>query len=115
MVSFRSHVQTREFNESGSEGEGSVMLHNSNYDDNNSKLFPTNETRSGSPEYKKSYGDTQLEIFHHRHGLLVLHLLATLMFGPSLAAWLQVCISSVHLHCLLSSSNPTYPMSLQQS
>lgn len=84
-----SHVQTREFNESGSEGEGSVMLHNSIYDDNNSKLFPTNETRSGSPEYKKSYGDTQLEIFHHRHGLLVLHLLATLMFGPSLVAWLQ--------------------------
>ncbi|XP_057772880.1 uncharacterized protein LOC130992319 isoform X3 [Salvia miltiorrhiza] len=81
MASFRSHVQTKEFYESGSEGEGSY--------DNNSKLFPTNETRSGSPKYRRSYGDAQLEIFHHRHGLLVLHLLAALMFVPSLVAWLQ--------------------------
>ncbi|XP_042061957.1 uncharacterized protein LOC121805967 isoform X1 [Salvia splendens] len=88
MASFRSHVQTKEFYESGSEGEGTEMLHNSSYD-NNSKLFPTNETRRDSPKYTKSYGDAQLEIFHHRHGLLVLHLLAVLMFVPSLVAWLQ--------------------------
>lgn len=88
MASFRSHVQSKEFYESGSEGEGSEMLRNSNYD-YNSKLFPTNETHSGSPKYTR-YGDAQLEIFHHRHGLLVLHLLAALMFVPSLVAWLQV-------------------------
>ncbi|KAH6831296.1 hydrolase [Perilla frutescens var. hirtella] len=89
MASFRSHAQTKEFYEPGSEGEGSVTLRNFNHDDNNSKLFPTDEARSGSPEYKRSYGDAQLEIFHHRHGLLVLHLLAALMFVPSLVAWLQ--------------------------
>ncbi|KNA13999.1 hypothetical protein SOVF_111530 isoform B [Spinacia oleracea] len=36
-----------------------------------------------------SYDDIQLEIFHHRHGMLILHLLAMLMFAPSLVAWLQ--------------------------
>lgn len=90
MASPRSHVQTKDFSESGSKGEGSVMLYNSNYDGNDSKVFPTDGTRSGSPTYTRSYGEAQLEIFHHRHGLLILHLLAALMFVPSLVAWLQV-------------------------
>ncbi|XP_021890347.1 GPI inositol-deacylase [Carica papaya] len=52
--------------------------------------FPPEEkppSLPGSP--KKCFGETQIEIFHHRHGLLVLHLVATLMFAPSLVAWLQ--------------------------
>ncbi|KAI3474959.1 hypothetical protein Pfo_030270 [Paulownia fortunei] len=89
MASFRSHVRTKEFYESGNEGDNGLMLHNSKYDGDSSKLFPVNETCTGSPESTRSYGDTQLEIFHHRHGLLVLHLLAALMFVPSLVAWLQ--------------------------
>lgn len=90
MASLRSHVQTKGFSESGSNGEGTVTLHNSNYDGNSSKVFPTDGARSGSPAYTRSYGEAQLEIFHHRHGLLILHLLSALMFVPSLVAWLQV-------------------------
>ncbi|KAJ6302131.1 hypothetical protein OIU77_016261 [Salix suchowensis] len=47
------------------------------------------ENSSSSPDSSRSFGDTQLETFHHRHGLLILHLLATLMFVPSFVAWLQ--------------------------
>ncbi|EXC31385.1 GPI inositol-deacylase [Morus notabilis] len=50
---------------------------------------PLKESCSNSSDSSKSYSETQLELFHHRHGLLVLHLVATLMFVPSLAAWLQ--------------------------
>ncbi|XP_047310152.1 uncharacterized protein LOC124913780 [Impatiens glandulifera] len=42
-----------------------------------------------TPESSKSFSETQLEIFHHQHGLLILHLLALLMFVPSLVAWWQ--------------------------
>ncbi|XP_057982822.1 uncharacterized protein LOC131167837 isoform X2 [Malania oleifera] len=49
----------------------------------------SNENYSSSPECAKSFSDTQIEIFHHRHGLLILHLLIALMFVPSLVAWLQ--------------------------
>ncbi|KAH9743748.1 Hydrolases acting on ester bond [Citrus sinensis] len=47
------------------------------------------KTSSSSPDSSKTFSDTQLEIFHHRHGLLILHLLASLMFVPSLMAWFQ--------------------------
>ncbi|KAL2624469.1 hypothetical protein R1flu_008714 [Riccia fluitans] len=36
-----------------------------------------------------TFGETQIEIFHLRHGLLLLHLLATMMFMPSFVAWMQ--------------------------
>lgn len=39
---------------------------------------------------EKSFVETQADIFNHRHGLLILHLLAAMMFVPSLAAWFQV-------------------------
>lgn len=42
---------------------------------------------------EKSFVETQADIFNHRHGLLILHLLAALMFVPSLAAWFQVLFS----------------------
>uniref|UniRef100_A0A2P2J4X6 Uncharacterized protein LOC105140193 isoform X1 n=2 Tax=Rhizophora mucronata TaxID=61149 RepID=A0A2P2J4X6_RHIMU len=51
--------------------------------------FSLQENSSNSPNSSKSFGDTQLELFHHRHGLLILHLLAALMFVPSFVAWLQ--------------------------
>lgn len=47
------------------------------------------ESSSSTPDSTRSYGDTQLEIFHHRHGLLILHLLSLLMFLPSLVAWFE--------------------------
>ncbi|PIN00040.1 Negative regulator of COPII vesicle formation [Handroanthus impetiginosus] len=80
MASFYSHVRNKEFYESGNDGVSSSKLYSK---------YPVNETCTGSPESTRSYGDTQLEIFHHRHGLLVLHMFAALMFVPSLVAWLQ--------------------------
>ncbi|KAL1207095.1 hypothetical protein V5N11_004302 [Cardamine amara subsp. amara] len=38
---------------------------------------------------EKSFVETQADIFNRRHSLLILHLLAALMFVPSLAAWFQ--------------------------
>ncbi|KAH9743743.1 Hydrolases acting on ester bond [Citrus sinensis] len=51
--------------------------------------LPLDDCSSSSPDSSKTFSDTQLEIFHHRHGLLILHLLASLMFVPSLMAWFQ--------------------------
>ncbi|KAE8662906.1 Hydrolase acting on ester bonds isoform 2 [Hibiscus syriacus] len=47
--------------------------------------------KPGSPskENRSSYIQAQEDIFHLQHGLLVLHILATLMFLPSLVSWLQ--------------------------
>lgn len=81
-----SHIQSTELFESENGGlRGSVQF-NPEYDD---ELFNMDKKCTSSPESRGSYGETQLEIFHYRHGLLVLHLLATLMFVPSLLAWLQ--------------------------
>ncbi|KAE8718479.1 hypothetical protein F3Y22_tig00110013pilonHSYRG00322 [Hibiscus syriacus] len=57
-------------------------------DNYSSQLF---KPKPGSPskENSSSYIQTQEDIFHLRHGLLVLHILATLMFVPSLVSWLQ--------------------------
>ncbi|KAL6518762.1 hypothetical protein OROHE_017515 [Orobanche hederae] len=89
MASFRSHVGTKDFCESRNEGNSGSTLCHSKYGGDISKLFPENETCNGSPESGRNYVDTQLEFFHHQHGLLVLHLLAALMFVPSLVAWLH--------------------------
>ncbi|KAG6557641.1 hypothetical protein Mapa_000922 [Marchantia paleacea] len=46
----------------------------------------------GVPSLESSgttFGETQLEVFHQRQGLLLLHLLASIMFMPSLVAWIQ--------------------------
>ncbi|KAL4589214.1 hypothetical protein LXL04_002119 [Taraxacum kok-saghyz] len=53
--------------------------------------FKNKESESGfgTPDSTRSYGETQLEIYHHRHGLLILHLLSLLMFLPSLVAWFE--------------------------
>ncbi|KAL9231516.1 hypothetical protein vseg_006738 [Gypsophila vaccaria] len=74
-----------------------------------------------SAESANSYGEIQLEIFHHRHGMMILHFLALLMFVPSLLAWFQrlgvgltfpsfldsvLCIGVI-LHGI-SDSNPEY-------
>ncbi|KAL3624307.1 hypothetical protein CASFOL_033123 [Castilleja foliolosa] len=98
MASFRSHVRTKEFFESRNEGDSVSMLHNPKCSDDISKPVLESETCTSSPESNKSYIDTQLEIFHHRHGFLVLHLLATLMFVPSLVAWLHelVLVKAFH-------------------
>ncbi|WRX22233.1 GPI inositol-deacylase PGAP1-like - like 1 [Theobroma cacao] len=75
-TSFRSHARKKEL--SDCKGEGNYL----------SQQFAS---KPGSPskENSSSYGQTQEDTFHHRHGLLMLHLLAALMFVPSLVSWLQ--------------------------
>ncbi|KAK9699896.1 hypothetical protein RND81_08G202300 [Saponaria officinalis] len=78
-------------------------------------------TFNKSAESANSYGEIQLEIFHHRHGMMILHFLALLMFVPSFLAWFQrlgvgltfpwfldaiLCIGVI-LHGI-SDSNPEY-------
>ena len=91
MASFRSHARKNDvfdFNK-GNDGSEQLPFTSDGRIDQNS---PLKEGCSNSPDSSKSFDETQLELFHHRHGLLVLHLVATLMFVPSLAAWLQVWI-----------------------
>ncbi|XP_024031314.1 uncharacterized protein LOC21400655 isoform X2 [Morus notabilis] len=83
-ASFRSHARNNDvFDYKKGDSDGSEQLPFT-FDGS-----PLKESCSNSSDSSKSYSETQLELFHHRHGLLVLHLVATLMFVPSLAAWLQ--------------------------
>ena len=89
-ASFRSHSQMKEFHGSGTLGNSS-LLSKRRAADAFGPLLPVDEGNSTSPSSTKSFGDSQLEIFNYQHGILILHLLAALMFMPSLVAWLQVC------------------------
>lgn len=60
-----------------------------NFDGSFNRTFPSEEN-SNSPDLSKSFGEAPLDVFHHRHGLVILHLLATMMFAPSVIAWFQV-------------------------
>ncbi|CAN4079154.1 unnamed protein product [Withania somnifera] len=84
-----SHIQTKELIQSGNGSQSELEKFIPCYDGEINKQFPQKESNSNSRDSVKSYGDTQLEIFNHQHGLLVLHLLATLMFVSSLIAWIQ--------------------------
>ncbi|GFZ19097.1 hypothetical protein Acr_27g0008360 [Actinidia rufa] len=88
-ASFRSHAQSKELFDSRNEGcdraEKFVLRHS----DGSNQHSMLDESCSSTPDSTRSFGETQLETFHHRHGLLMLHFLATLMFVPSLVAWIQ--------------------------
>lgn len=101
--SLSSHTQTKELIESGNRSQGGSEQFIPQYDVEISTQFPQKESNSSSLDSAKSYSDTQLEIFNHRHGLLVLHLLATLMFVPSLIAWIQRMGIGQSLPCFLDS------------
>lgn len=88
-ASFRSHARTKDLFGFENGDVTSFGVPNLKYGDGISDAFLVDDNSSSTPDSARSYGDTQLEIFHHRHGLLILHLLATLMFVPSLVAWLQ--------------------------
>lgn len=49
-----------------------------------------NETGLDAKPSAMTFGETQLEIFHQRQGLLLLHFITTVMLTPSLVAWVQV-------------------------
>ncbi|KAL6288194.1 hypothetical protein ACE6H2_012584 [Prunus campanulata] len=79
-ASFRSHAQRHELFDCKKEGnDGSRHL----------PFKSDGDCCSNSPDSSISFGEAQLEIFHHRHGLFILHLAAALMFVPSLVAWFQ--------------------------
>lgn len=88
-ASFRSHALSKESLNSRNGHDRSGQLTFRNVDGLNPHSL-SDDSYSSSPDSVRSFGDTQLETFHHRHGLLMLHFLALLMFVPSLVAWLQV-------------------------
>ncbi|KAJ6847690.1 uncharacterized protein M6B38_276300 [Iris pallida] len=87
-ASFRSHAQRNESFDSRTKGNSSFP-YKSRDTVAFEPLLPLDESNSGSPNSTKGFGESQLEIFNYQHGVLMLHLLATLMFLPSLVAWLQ--------------------------
>ena len=89
-ASFRSNARMKELLDFKDVGNERSQQFASKHDSGLNQNFQLEENSSSSPDSSRSFGDTQLEIFHHRHGLLILHLLATLMFVPSFVAWLQV-------------------------
>ncbi|KAH7847529.1 hypothetical protein Vadar_027217 [Vaccinium darrowii] len=84
-----SHAQSKESFNSRNEGHdrSEQLTFRNGHGLNQQSLL--DDSCSSSPDSARSFGDTQLEMFHHRHGLLILHFLAALMFVPSLVAWLQ--------------------------
>ncbi|XP_066397199.1 uncharacterized protein [Miscanthus floridulus] len=82
-ASFRSITQKKDLYKSKM-GDGPVLLSKSK-SDGLQQLLPMDD----SPTASKSFTDSQLELFDYRHGIMILHLLSTLMFVPSLVAWLQ--------------------------
>ncbi|KAG5527122.1 hypothetical protein RHGRI_028142 [Rhododendron griersonianum] len=83
-----SHAQSKESLNSRNGHDRSELLAFRSGDGLNRHSL-SDDSCSSSPDSVRSFGDTQLEMFHHRHGLLILHFLAALMFVPSLVAWLQ--------------------------
>ncbi|XP_072962414.1 uncharacterized protein [Typha angustifolia] len=87
-ASFRSRAQRKEFHGSRMESNP-TLLSKTKANDGFDSFMHVEESYSSSPSSAKSFSDSQLELFNYRHGMLILHLLATLMFVPSLVAWLQ--------------------------
>ncbi|XP_037496335.1 uncharacterized protein LOC105644225 [Jatropha curcas] len=84
-----SHARRKELFDFKDQGNGRTEELASEHESVFNRNSPIEENSMGSPNSSKSFGDTQLEIFHHQQGLLILHLLGALMFVPSLVAWLQ--------------------------
>ncbi|XP_050913239.1 GPI inositol-deacylase isoform X1 [Lathyrus oleraceus] len=101
-ASCRSHEQNSETVDCNSDEYKVSERQKYNFDGSFNKTF-LSEDNSNSPGSSKSFGEAQLDVFHHRHGLLVLHLLATLMFAPSVVAWLQRLAMGESLPWLLDS------------
>ncbi|XP_077237566.1 hydrolases, acting on ester bond isoform X2 [Tasmannia lanceolata] len=83
-----SHVQRKESFEANTMVDASGRLQ-PKPGDTFHPLLPLDENYSKNPNSAKSFSETQLEIFNYRLGMLILHLIAALMFVPSLVAWLQ--------------------------
>ncbi|XP_022633244.1 GPI inositol-deacylase isoform X1 [Vigna radiata var. radiata] len=84
-----SHEQITENLDCNSEDYSGSEKKNFKFDGSFKRTFPSEDNLSNSPDSSRSFGDAQLDLFHHRHGLLILHLVATMMFAPSVVAWFQ--------------------------
>lgn len=93
-ANFRSQSQRKDaWYESKLESPTPIFDKNKTYKSTSEPLLPTDESTSHSPTSAKSFSDSQLETFNYQHGVFILHLFATLLFVPSLVAWLQVSLS----------------------
>ncbi|XP_061336621.1 GPI inositol-deacylase isoform X1 [Gastrolobium bilobum] len=101
-ASCRSHEQNNENFDCNSEGYNGSERLKFKLDGSFNRTFPS-EDNSNSPDSSTSFGDTQLDVFHHCHGLLILHLVATMMFAPSVVAWFQRMAMGESLPWLLDS------------
>ncbi|KAG6720154.1 hypothetical protein I3843_03G046000 [Carya illinoinensis] len=84
-----SHAWRKELFGYKNKGNDGSRQFTSKFDERSNQRLPLEENSSNRLDSPKSFGDNQLEMFHHRHGMLILHLVAALMFAPSLVAWLQ--------------------------
>lgn len=82
-ASFRSHAER--IYDPRAKGNPSLLSKMKSSD----AFDPLPQVDENSPNSTKCFSDSQLEIFNHQHGILILHFLAMLMFVPSLVAWLQ--------------------------
>ncbi|KAK4267678.1 hypothetical protein QN277_024428 [Acacia crassicarpa] len=98
-ASCRNHVQNQSYDCKSEDYNGPEQA-KFKFDASFNRTF---DDCSNSPDSSKSFEDTQLDLFHHRHGLLILHFLATTMFASSLAAWLQRLRMGESFPCLLDS------------
>lgn len=89
MASCRSHARRELFDSRNEENSDGFEQFAFKAGPEFKQGLPVDDKGSSSPESAKSYAEGQLEIFHHCHGMFVLHLLSTLMFAPSLLTWLQ--------------------------
>ncbi|XP_042446725.1 uncharacterized protein LOC122031693 isoform X1 [Zingiber officinale] len=85
-ASLRSHAQRKEHSDSRTYHKPSIQSPEQ-ANDGFDPLLPLDE--SYSPTTSKSFSDSQLEYFNYQLSILILHLLALLMFLPSLIAWFQ--------------------------
>lgn len=93
-ANFLSQSQRKDaWYESKLESPTPIFDKNKTYKSTSEPLLPTDESTSHSPTSAKSFSDSQLETFNYQHGVFILHLFATLLFVPSLVAWLQVSLS----------------------
>uniref|UniRef100_A0A8R7UI24 GPI inositol-deacylase n=2 Tax=Triticum urartu TaxID=4572 RepID=A0A8R7UI24_TRIUA len=96
-ASFRNIAQKKDLYKS--KMDNNPILQSKSKPDGLEQLLPMDD----SPTSAKSFTDSQLEVFDCRHGIMILHLLATLMFVPSLIAWIQLSLAPQFWTCIAMS------------
>ncbi|MED6185374.1 hypothetical protein PIB30_056451 [Stylosanthes scabra] len=103
MASCRNHEQNGNL-DSLSEVHNGSERPRFKFDGSFDRTFPSENDSSNTRDSSKSFSDTQLDAFHHRHGLLLLHFVAMMMFAPSMVAWFQRLAIGKSLPWLLDST-----------